>query len=69
MVKHTFSRDDIEQLCKRLESRGTSRLLQDQPELQTDLRVAAYILRRALDIGFPVRPIEFDDIDGHRSVS
>ena len=58
MATTAYTRDDITRLCDRLEARGQSLLLNDMPELQRDLRIAVTVLRKALDIGFPVRPIE-----------
>ena len=69
MARMHFSRNEIGALAERLEARGTSRLLKDRPELQSDLRIAAFILRSALDVGFPVDPLEYDDIDGYQSVT
>jgi hypothetical protein len=57
----TISRGEISRLCDRLEARARSRLMAGTPELRSDLRVAAIVLRRALAIGFPVRPIEVDE--------
>lgn len=69
MARMHFSRNEIGALAERLEARGTSRLLKDRPELQSDLRIAAFILRSALDAGFPNDPIEIDDTNGYQSVS
>ena len=59
MAIGTISRADIERLCERLQARGTSRMLRHQPELQADMRLAAYILQCAVTLaGFPVTPLE-----------
>ena len=62
MVKPTqITRDEISQLVDRLRARSESRLMNGTPELRSDLRVAAIVLRAALAIGFPVRPIDLDE--------
>jgi len=53
--------EDVSQLCDRLDERAKSRLMAATPELQHDLRVAVIVLRRAVMIGFPVRPIEIEN--------
>jgi hypothetical protein len=60
MAKMAYSRNDIADLCKRMEARAGSPLLRDQPELQRDIRAMSLIVRHALSIGFPVQPIEID---------
>ena len=60
MAKHLISRNDIQALARRMEDRAWSPLMNDMPELQRDLRTAAIVLKHALDIGFPVNPIELD---------
>ncbi len=62
MAKHTFSRNDIQSLAKRLEDRAWSRLLADMPELQKDIRSAALILNHVVVVlGVPVTPIEIEN--------
>ena len=61
MTKMQYSRNDIADLCKRMEDRATSKLLDDMPSTQKDMRAAALIMRYALSIGFPVQPIEIDN--------
>ena len=56
-----YSTNDIADLCKRMEDRATSKLLDDMPSTQKDMRAAALIMRYALSIGFPVQPIEIDN--------
>jgi hypothetical protein len=65
MAKLIYNRQSIGSLCERLETRGTSRLLRDRPELQADMRAAAHILRFMLDRGMPIDTIEFDDTNGN----
>jgi hypothetical protein len=60
MVTITVNRDEIAALCDRLDARSTSRLWDAAPELKRDLRVAVAVLRQALSIGFPVRPVDVD---------
>jgi hypothetical protein len=59
-----FTRNDIGQLCERMEARGTSRLLRDRPELGKDLLCAAALLRHALDNGFPVTGVDVEVDNG-----
>ena len=59
-AKLHFSRTDIGELCERLEARGTSRMLQDRPELCKDLLSAAGLLRHALDNSFPVTGVDVE---------
>jgi hypothetical protein len=61
MAKLTYHRTEIGSLAERLEVRGTSRLLKDRPELQSDLRVAAALLRFMLEKGMPPTPIEIEN--------
>ncbi len=56
-AKTTINRDEIGHLADRLDARAASRLMNSTPELQSDLRVAAIVLRAALAIGFPIQPI------------
>jgi hypothetical protein len=39
---------EIQTLADRLTSRGTSRLLSDQPEMQTDMKIGARVIRALL---------------------
>jgi hypothetical protein len=43
-----FKASDVETLADRLYSRGVSKLLDDSPSLQTDLRIASRVLRTLL---------------------
>jgi hypothetical protein len=61
MTKMQYSRQDIADLAKRMEDRAQSKLLDDMPSVQKDMRAAAFIMRYALSIGFPVQPIEIDN--------
>ena len=56
MAKMQYSRNDIADLAKRMEDRAQSKLLDDMPSVQKDMRAAAFIMRYALSIGFPVLP-------------
>jgi len=58
MVRHYYGRGDIAELCERLEARGNSRMLRDQPELCKDLLSSAALLRWMLDKGMPVTGVE-----------
>jgi hypothetical protein len=60
MPKHYYSRADIAELCERLEARGTSRMLRDQPELCKDLLSSSALLRWMLDHGMPVTGIQIE---------
>jgi hypothetical protein len=57
MAPLTVSDIDIEGLADRLLPRGKSRLLNDQPDLQSDLLLAGHLLTRWLrdgtDLGTP----------------
>lgn len=64
MAKHTFSRNDIQSLATRLEDRSCSRILQDMPELQRDIRSASLILLNLLSVGVTLTTIEIEN--GHR---
>ena len=44
----TLSADEVANLADRLFSRGTSKLLNDQPSMQADLRTASRVLRTLL---------------------
>jgi len=57
----SINREEISALADRLHARSESRLMTGTPELQSDLRVAALVLRAAVRIGFPVGPIAIDD--------
>jgi hypothetical protein len=63
--KAIITRADVEALCERLEAGAQSRLMNDRPELQSDLRLAARVLRYGIKIGFPVSAIPEED-DGRR---
>jgi hypothetical protein len=39
---------EVQGLADRLTSRGTSRLLADQPEMQTDMKIGARVIRALL---------------------
>jgi hypothetical protein len=58
--KITMSRSDIDALADRCLARATSRLLEDQPALRADLRLAGRLLQRLLAL-VPTDPIEFDE--------
>jgi hypothetical protein len=64
MVMRTINREEIGHLADRLSARATSRLWEAQPELRTDLLTAVKVIRAALSIGFPVRPIDIDEPAG-----
>jgi hypothetical protein len=57
----TINRDEINHLADRLSARATSRLWDAAPEIRSDLLIAVAVLRAALSIGFPVRPIEIEN--------
>jgi len=61
MAPKTINRAEVESLCDRPEARAATRLMATTPELHSDIRVAAIVLRRAVAIGFPVRPIEVEN--------
>jgi hypothetical protein len=52
-----LSAGEVQSLADRLTSRGTSRLLADQPEMQSDMRQAARVIRALL--------IAFEHAAGH----
>jgi hypothetical protein len=60
MAARFYSRSDIGDLCQRLEARGTSRMLRDQPELCKDLLSSAALLRWMLGNGMPVTAVEIE---------
>jgi hypothetical protein len=64
MAKHQFTRFDIGALAERLEARGTSRMLRDRPELCSDMKSAAALLRFMLNAGMPVTTAEVDVLNG-----
>jgi hypothetical protein len=64
MAKLHFSRFEIGALCERMESRGTSVVLRDRPELCRDLLCGAALLRFMLNQGVPVSSCEVEVIDG-----
>jgi hypothetical protein len=53
----TLDREDIKNLTDRLTARAR---LGISPELRRDLLCATAVLRTALSIGFPVRPIQLE---------
>jgi len=62
MTKMQISRDEISKLADRLMARGTSVILEDQPQLQGDFTLAALVLRKLVENGMPVTSIEIDDL-------
>jgi hypothetical protein len=63
-LSNPYTRRGVGELCERLEARGTSQMLRDQPELCSDLRSAAALLRFMLDQGMPVTSIGVDMTNG-----
>jgi len=61
MAKRMFSRNDIDSLAQRLEDRSWSRMFNDMPELQRDMRSASKLLRFMIEKGMPITPIEIDN--------
>ncbi len=61
MATRTINRDEISHLADRLSARATSRLWDATPEHRSDLLTCAAVIRAALAIGFPVRPIEIEN--------
>jgi hypothetical protein len=61
MGTKTITREEIGHLTDRLSARATSRLWDATPEILSDLLVAVAVIRAALAIGFPVRPIEIEN--------
>ena len=63
MAKHVFSRNDIESLARRMEDRSWSRMFNDMPELQRDMRSSARILQLLIAAGLLDwdKPIEIDN--------
>jgi len=49
-----MGREEISHLADRLNNRAASRLMDASPELRSDLRIAAVVLRAATAIGFPI---------------
>jgi hypothetical protein len=49
MAKRVYTRSDVFRLCERLEGLGATRFLDALPNVQSDLRAAAALLRRMLD--------------------
>ena len=62
MATKQITRREISKLADRLMARGTSPLMKDQPEQQSDLRFAAQVLRFMVESGMPVTSIEIDDL-------
>jgi len=66
-MARTLNRMEIAALAERLDQRAQSRRMNLLPELQADLRIAAFVLRRAVAIGFPISlRVEGDPIGGNR---
>jgi hypothetical protein len=61
MAKLIYSRNDIEVLCDRLETRASSIMLADMPLLCADMRSAARLLRFMLGKGVPVSVAEIEN--------
>jgi hypothetical protein len=61
MAKMMFSRNDIESLARRMEDRSWSRLMNDLPELQRDIRSAARLLHYFIQQGMPPTPVAIDN--------
>jgi hypothetical protein len=62
LAVHTFSRNDIQGLAKRLADRGRSTVLDDMPSVQQDMKSAALILEYfVVVLGVPVTPIEVNN--------
>jgi hypothetical protein len=47
-ISRKLTTDEAQKLAGRLQSRGVSKLLDDQPELQRDMRTAAWVTRALL---------------------
>jgi hypothetical protein len=60
MGKTRLYRHEISGLVDRLNARGTSRMLRDQPELTSDMRTAAAALRGFLDLTISLERLEID---------
>ena len=67
-TKQRITVDELEGLLRRLWARAQSRLLVGQSEQQSDLRLAANVLRALLDRGVIKDSIEIEteDADGGR---
>jgi hypothetical protein len=63
MAPIRLQRFEISGLIDRLNARGTSRMLRDQPELTSDMRVAAAVLRAYLDLAPDVQSITVSPTD------
>ena len=61
MAKLIISRNDVESLSRRLEDRSWSRLMNDLPELQRDIRTAARLLTYMYQHGMSVNPLTFEN--------
>jgi hypothetical protein len=64
MAKHVLSRNDIQALAGRLLSRGMSPLMDDMPETQRDIRLAALVLQYVASLGVPPTPITVENGNG-----
>jgi hypothetical protein len=47
-ISRKLTTDEAQKLADRLQSRGVSKLLDDQPELQRDMRTAAWVIHALL---------------------
>ncbi len=63
MGKFSLQRYEISGLVDRLNARGTSRMLRDQPELTSDLRMGAAVIRGFLDLAVTLERLEVDPTD------
>lgn len=54
MAKITFTRNDVEDLAQRLESKAKSTLMDDMPSTQRDMMCAAALLRDFIGRPFPI---------------
>jgi hypothetical protein len=61
MAKLLYHRTDIEGLTDRLETRAQSVMLADMPRLQSDMRVAAKLLRWMIGQGMPATSVEIEN--------
>lgn len=59
-----YTRPEIEALCKRLEGRAKSVVLQDQPELVSDLKAASLFLMLMLALS-EIEGLETDPVSTH----
>jgi len=63
MGKYILHRHEIDGLIQRLNARGTSKMLRDQPELTSDLRLAAATLRAFQLLAMTLTSLEVDPLD------